>query len=610
VNTEQQIRDLFEAEVADLEPSPLGWDAIQRQLAGRRRRFVLQRALPAAAGLAVLAVLAVVLVPQLGDGDGRIEPNPPAASSTPAPATGSPIANALWPFTTTGQVAEWERDHPGEEDDWASPEQTISRFLRGYVGHHDSTLEIHPVPRMCPLVDCGPNTSFDVRESNGRPMGRVDVLDVTQDDTAGPYVVTRALMGSYEEGEPAVTLDVAPDQVVRAPAAQLHGVFFEADLADQANTMVRVSLRDAMGDEIDSADATLTDEKWRATLNPPPGRAAHSVIVTVLDDEGGVARFAAAPVIGAVTSPTATPAASASPEVTSLPSGPRTAPPAEFFAVKDGVVGMFRTADGSLVRAVSEPKPGGGAADPYVIPGRSVYFAQGAGTCSSGVDGNNWTGGPAKEVVAAGDGAISAPAYDGGSLMAYALSQCDGGRVDLVLNDIGNAIKEPKVLDSVTGAGASFRSPSWSKDGTRLAVVVGYGDQTGGSDEVRVYDPSSEQWAVVVPRQGCGFTAVAWQEDSVGRRLLSAQYCRQGEGFQARVYVAYTEEDGSAIGLSTSPLLARGSVPIMTLDVDPTGQHVLASESIRNRGIEVWRWDLRTDPVVIDVAPDLQSPAW
>jgi hypothetical protein len=249
--------------------------------------------------------------------------------------------------------------------------------------------------------------------------------------------------------------------------------------------------------------------------------------------------------------------------------------------------------------------------DPSIdTSGRSVAYAQGAGTCAAGIYSVPLAGGAPTELVDASRGAASDPSLND-SWLAYTLTRCNtagdtsGDIVELLLRDLDSG--EETRLATAVGANAEFSSPSWSPDGNRLAVVAA-GVEGGAEARVHIYDLDQLRTPTEVgASQGCAVLAVAWMTvpGRVGSRPVTSQYCGPEGSRQARLYDSYGLPDAER-----APLAVRGEIPITTLDVDVTGQHLLWSASIRNRGIEVWRWDGTTDPTRVPSAPNLEYPTW
>jgi hypothetical protein len=599
VNTEQQLREILHTEVADLEPSPAGWDAIQRRVAGRRRRFVLQRALPAVTGLAVLGLVAAVAIPRLGDD--ATTPRPPttsgsATSEPTAPAPGDAPIQSVWPFTWRSQVAAWEDASPEErQPGYASSTGTAGLFAVTYVGLPEASVTVDGE------VILGKDGTTFVRVSlAGGQRVTVALRDAGHDPEPGPFIVVSAHVEA-SDGEDLLSVDSNPDPttVVGAPTATFTGTIVDWAGGDVARPRLEVTLRDGRAKDLGSRDAVIDGDTWEVVMPVPavpegPG----AVLVRARDAQGGIEAFAATPLTLAPASstPTLTPT-----------SGFRFPAPTEFIGVQDGVVAVFRAADGTVVRRLTEPQPGGGAYDPSVdSAGGTVTFAQGAGTCAAGIYSVPLDGGAPTEVVDASHGAASGPARNG-VLLAYVLARCtDGGTtVDLMLRDL--ATGKDTVLATARGTDAGFRSLSWSPDERELAVIAEGVEADAADPQVRIYRLGHPTPTVAGAHPGCTFTATVWMRlpGREGLRLVTAEYCGAEGDREARLY------DSTAIEESErAPLLVRGEVPIMTLDVDRTGQWLLASESIRSRGIELWRWDVRNPTAKVPAPPDLQSPSW
>lgn len=416
MNTDDKIRSILRMEADTIEPSPAGWDAIQAGIAARRSRARWARG-AALAGAAALVVGAVVYVGTDRSQRGITAPPAtqlPTATEQPSPSqqpSPSPVfagpnepIGAIWPLTTTHEVAAWNVDH-ATYPSLATASGAAEGFVRNYLGIRDATVVAEE--------DSVGGHRFEVR----RDTAVVSVLTVNGFGPGGtaPFVVTRA------EGN---------DVRIDSPAAggTVYGQFTASGSYDAADPAIDVIVRADT-----DATAPVELDRARATTGPPDGWSA-SLTATTTATTGSLLVTNASLRDGGIGSASAIPLVFGTPAVTPGPS--------QMVAARNGRIAVLSTATGEVVRWLTSEEPGGGAFQPELSEdGKTVVYAQGAGTCSSAVRSVPVAGGTPTTLVNAGEGSFGHPSRRGG-ILAYVRFDCDTAKQEIVVH-AGTRIVEP-----------------------------------------------------------------------------------------------------------------------------------------------------------------------
>jgi hypothetical protein len=211
--------------------------------------------------------------------------------------------------------------------------------------------------------------------------------------------------------------------------------------------------------------------------NPGPWSASvkytssNAKVLTVVASTGGHVTQHERWAITAVRNPTASAAAATAPST--------------FVAVSQNRIGVFRTSDGTRVRWLTTPQPGGGDADPQVV-GDQVYFQRIGSACVDSISRVPLAGGSEHAVYTPPSGV---------TLGGYDVSQ--NGTLAMVLVRCTDSAQRLYVLNPATGHSHSTAYSSgppmiegnlaWAPDNANLAVVV----RTGTSGHVVVLDAFS-----------------------------------------------------------------------------------------------------------------------
>ena len=526
----------------------------------------------------VLAVIAAsvalfVLVRDDGDPDPTPSPAPSASSSpsaspspspsespeptqtptpTPSPTPTAVVPNApidaVWPLTTTREVAAWRADHSAHPY-LANPADTAlafaTRFLRiANASVRRTSAGTYEVTRPNP---------------NGRPMviTRVDVQPV---GGQAPYVVRSAAKSE----ELRVSTPAAGATIL--PPLRAYGTYRAVDPS------ILVEVRATGGERgysLGFGRATYSPAGWTARVEfVNTVRRSGVVVVTngALYDEGISAAAVVRVVLG--TPP------------------PLPAPPLTFVGVVNGQIALLRTDTGALVRYLAPPTAARDDYLPSLTADRTrVRFNRGRALMEVGVSGTGL-----RTLATRAAGAVVA-GVDTVRGLAYVGSDTAASRWDVVL-------RAPDGTDTILGS-YGFVQP-WvtaSRDGRYVYVLTG--PAVGGPLALRRVDVTRQSADVTVaPSPG-----YQWQTLSAG--YLDGAYptvvaARYGGGTSS--IVAFDE----ALGHQRA-LLPLGRAAVSKLAVDRTGRHLLLWRTDTGTTTVVQRWITGR---VYEIARGASSPVW
>lgn len=495
MNSDDKIREILRMEADTVEPSAAGWEAIRQGIARRSARAWWTRGTALAGAAAVfLGGIAYVAVDRSRHGvEGVTSPPGPSVSFTSTPSgepTASPAVSppapprradepigAIWPLTTYGEVAAWERD-PETYPALKTSRGSALAFMRRYLGITDAVISGEEAYGESTLVvKRGPVT-----------LSTLSVKGYGKDGTA-PFVVTQAKGWEIGFWTP-------------RPAAALNGRFdVRGGAFEGVDSPIDVTLRvDGAG-----ADPTLgevvaraerTPDGWAVTMDAAGRTGTGSLLATVRSDDGSqVTSAEAIPVtFGAVPGPPV------------------------IVAARGGRIAVIEKETGRVERWLTEPVPGAGAYDPELSEdGKTVVYAQATGACSSEIRSVPFAGGAPKTLVPGDKGRLSQPTLHG-DLLAYVGTACQrgGDQEFLVILENGTQLVEPWQGDVLSGPVATGR------------YVVFVGAKDGGAPRVWVLDGGNE----IEPRSaaaaaGCSYVTATWglPESGGGTAVYAAVDC-------------------------------------------------------------------------------------
>lgn len=494
MNADDKIREILRLEAGEVEPSPAGWDAIQAGVAARRSRawWTLGAAV---AGTAALVVGAVVFVAadhsSRGIHDLPVTTEPPIAESPTASPSASPPAapapnepiNAIWPLTTTDEVARWAADR-STYPSLAAASTSVLAFARGYLGIAD--------PEVVALEGSYGENRFEVRR-DGILASTVTVRGFGADGTA-PFVATKA---------------DAPDATISSPASgsAVSGSFTARGSYEAVDPAFTVTLFADTGStapvELASVRATTGPEGWTAPLTFTTNARTGSLRITNPSlRDGGTATAGAIPLVfGEVTA----------------------AGPKAMVAQRDGGIAVISTANGEVVRWLVPPSSK--AYDPELsADGKTVVYAQQAGVCASAVLSVPVAGGEPTEL--AGGWMLEHPSRRG-SVLTYLRTRCTpAGEEHAIVVEAGTTIVR-EVATPAAGPVAGGR-------------FVAYTAMEGGRSVLHTIDAHGElaDNPVTAPAD-CLWSAVAWgpaAPDGREQLFVAASCSPSDEVVEARLY--------------------------------------------------------------------------
>jgi hypothetical protein len=266
--------------------------------------------------------------------------------------------------------------------------------------------------------------------------------------------------------------------------------------------------------------------------------------------------------------------------------------PKAMVAARNGRIAVLSTTTGEVVRWLTAAEPGGGAYDPELsADGKTVVYAQAAGTCASEIRSVPVAGGKPTTLVGGGEGALRSPSRRG-DVVAYVRTLCqDGGsKEEVVVRSAGPLIVEPV-------------------DGTvRSHVVVGdrfatYVTEKGGVTTLHSIDVYGEFADVPTkaPR-GCRWEAVtqgALDENSREYLFLAASCSPRDEVVETRIYRMDAD--------------ARNQRMVRTLDVrgvrslDFAEEHLVVGTTDGQSDFQAYAWSGGTLRLIPGSA---QRPSW
>jgi hypothetical protein len=538
MNTDDKIRAILRMEADEVQPSAAGWDAITTGIAARRRRNWWVRGSAFAVAAAAVTALAVVVTTDTSK-QALTPATPGPTVSSPAPAPELPVPapvvdghepiGAIWPLTTTGEVAAWQADH-ATYPSLATPDGSALAFARTYLGIADAS------------VTFVKGRQFTVtRPVNGKAF-TVTTLDVAafgaQNDA--PFLVTAAHSDAIAIATP------QPDTAVTGPLAA-HGTYRVVDPA--LDVSVRADDGGTAPVILATARATTgPPDVWDATLPFTTTAKTGSLLVTNGSTvDSGLAAAAAVPVV--------------------FDAAAAEAMPATFVAVRDQRVAIVSTSTGNVVRYLTAQQPGGGASAPELSEdGTTVLFTQGGGTCSSYVQSVPVAGGTPATVISAQPETVVGPASRRGGVLAYGRVHCNVGApnaAEVVV--MANGTEHTFPIDGDLDTGPVV--------GPRLTAYV---TRKNTATTLYVADPATGTSQSVDAPAGCEWTAATWST-----RLVAAAAC----GSDTRLYAVDADR-------GTNTLLGHAaSLPIRTLDYSTGGAHLILGVFTTNYDYVAYTWE-------------------
>jgi hypothetical protein len=555
MSTDDKIRAILRMEADAVDPSAAGFDAIRSGIATRRRRAWWVRG-GALAG-AALTVAAVAVVASGGNGapHGIDQARPSVSTSPSATPTATPPAagpatpvGAIWPLTTRGEVDGWLADRSAYPS-LATTGGSALAFARNYLGIADATVAQVPGEH--------DSQTWEVRRpGSSRVVSSLDVRGFG-DASSAPYLVTVATSEWLRMTAPGL------DATVTSPL-HAHGTYTDVDPG--ISVVVRADAARAAPAGLGTSPAvTGPPDVWDATVSFTTRAHTGSVLVVNRDNrDGGLTAAYAVPVTF----------------------GPATTP-ATFVAARDGRVAVLSVATGKVVRWLTAATPGGGAYDPRLTPdGKTVVYAQGAGTCSSAIRSVPVAGGVPATLVAAGSAALAGPSRDG-DVDAYVRTTCRPRPKDeVVMVNPGGPVVEPVrggVAGGVTVVGGRF---------------VVYVTRDGGTTFLHSADANGEFADVpTAPPAGCAWQAATGAESPDGPRVLAAARC-SGDTRLYRYDIDLQHR---------TPAGRIGAVDVTSLDRTPTADDLLVGVVDGAGEDEAFVWRAGALTRVPGVA---QRPSW
>lgn len=535
MNTDDKIRAILRLEADTVEPSAAGWDAIQAGVARRGARTWWTRG-AALAGAAAVVVGAGAYVATSDRSPRGIDQVPatsgpsvstsplPSASASPSPTATPPSTvvdepiHAIWPLTTTREVADWQAD---EE---TYPALRTARgaalaFARNYLGVPDATVVGE---------ERFGESDYEIRTPDFL-VSRVHVIGHGEGGTA-PFVVTRAEADPLRIAEPEAATALAGRVTVR-------GTYEGVDPG--ITVRVRADGGGTAPVELATQRAGTGPSGWSASLEFTTRATTGSILVTLASGrDGSVAAAAAVPVTFGRAPAT-------------------TAGPAEVVATRDGRIAVLSAATGKVVRWLTAA--GARAFDPQLTAdGKTVVYAQGTSTpCRSDIR-SVPVGGGTPKTLATGGG-LSGPSLRDG-VLAYVRSECEGNTVARQFVEVRSAGPRQsfEVGGTLRGDGvvAGERFVAYlDEDGAMLHLPDAYGEFADS------------------PRKapdGCAWTALTWGARDVNdREQLFATAACESTPDGATSYLYRMDADGQNV-----TRLEQVDVPDI-VSMDFAGEHLV-----------------------------------
>lgn len=468
----------------------------------------------------------------------------PTTTPTQSPTAPSQQVLPVWPFTSAAQVTAWQRAYrENGSQPWHLDAGLTAKQFVAAIGFPELSI----VTRVG-VVGSRAAVTLGYRAESGRTLSATTVL-LTRLGTSEPraWSVTGARTG-------AALLSI------RSPAAgaTVRSPLTVSGLITGVDESLHVAVRTAFG--LEPLGETFVGSGGQATpwtlhVRYATPHARVGVVYAWLTSavNGNAYRLVVVPVrFGDV-------AAQSLPSTVVVATG--------------GRIALVHSSDGSLVRYLAPPAPGGGDSLPQLAPDGTVYFLRGGGTCQADIVRTPPSGGV--HTVLSRAGAIYRYGVSAdGTRAAYAWQDCASDRSWFVVTNLvtgGRVTRTPLGPDlAVVG------NPVWSPDGT-LTVLV----EANGATQLRSFDPRTQNLAdagdIGCPTATpCGFGPAAY--DAAGRLTFTVTH-----GGSATVM--------RLTGGTLSTLFTAPQTPVVSLDVNLAGDAVVfVTSADEGTTFTLWRW--------------------
>jgi hypothetical protein len=399
MTAEDRLRDLLRSEASTINPAGDGLARIRERVARRRRAR--SWLLPSAAVATAAAAAAFVLLAPDDHKTQTLQPggtptptSEPSASPGPADDGGMPLDRAaIWPFTSSSQLASWQSTYPYAEN----PLDVGRHFVADYLG-----LTGVDVSQTC--VSCG----VLQLKVGGTSVGEITLLRLGVGYASGHGTQVNTVVGV-----------AGTDLTVTAPKAGA-GVVSPTSVTGRITGVdehVDLRLLDAAGVQVAHGGAQAGSAvPWSATLSWTRSDWTDGALVGVTRTmrDGSVNRVVAIPVSRATASPTAS-----------------------FAGLVDGHVSLFDSATGAPLRQLTYPPAGTRDVWASWSAGTLAWVrTHGASVCVDELD--QLQGSTASTLLKSTTAHLASPVLspDGG-LLAWVEQPCDGSAPHVVVRGGG-----------------------------------------------------------------------------------------------------------------------------------------------------------------------------
>ena len=288
---------------------------------------------------------------------------------------------------------------------------------------------------------------------------------------------------------------------------------------------------------------------------------------------------------------------------TAAPALSTVAPPTSFLAEVGGRLAVVSTTSGRVIRFLTKA-PAGRLAYALSEDRNTVWFSN-LSDCQapSGLYRVPYQGGKAVKVDKTVNTESIAVSWDG-SKIAYRPYSCSGPSIAIAVLDLRTGKKRTwSYSPGNAGSIDSIGSMTWSPDGRHLTYLDFFapGNQRTRAWLLDTLGPGTSlgaSKAVLAPDKSCDVRDLAWQP---GSGLLAIS-----ETCPASHQLVYVNAPG---GRTVSRPL-QSSRPIVGLDFDPSGRHLLYTDApnvLASSETMIWRYD---GTRAVEIGTHLGEPAW
>ncbi len=548
---EDKLSAMFREEAESIRPAGDGLQKIQKRVAAKRRtRWVLPGALVATA-----AAASFVFVLSDNDGQSALKQNNPPGSSTeptapeptvtPTTAGGGldhPLENpAIWPFTTSQEIADWKTTYPYAGDKTA----LVQHYLKDALSL-DGTFTLTKPCESCDVVDIG---------LGGHKVGQAAL---ERFDVDGDRVYTISTIGETD----LKLLTPGAGDAVSSPT-KVRGTIAGVD------ENVRITLTDSAGGQLGTTTAPAGSAvPWEGSVRWSATGWVHGAVVltTFSMKDGTLNRLTVVPVTRGDSG-------------TAAPTG------STFVGIRAGRVDLFDDS-GAFVKHLTYPKSPDADTEAATSDTGSVFWLRQRGTeCHDALI--RLDNGVAQIVVPAGQYKLSNPQISpDGQTVAYNRDDCAGkaGGAIVVTGPSGTRTfdypaDQQEVVGDVANDGALLYGPAFGDGGLFLmpAGATTYGDHDPVFREESYptcgVGAAAFDGAQVVAMEKCStYKNRVVRFDLTGKRLstgvdLDVQIVTELSVREGKVLIAGTRRDDTPFQVFVDP-----RAPLTPLDL-PAGVH-------------------------------------